>query len=440
MPIEVKRSTEIKVDQIEIPSPEPEEDKSTVKKFGFKTEPLISINGKTVEWEYVTSFLMKSHGFIPKIQLAFYDQYELFSKEAAIKNGDLVSIYIREPNSEYKPIRMDFYITNGQPTSNQFSESSSTIYIKGIAHIPSLWEQISDAIDGSSLDTLEKISEKTKLGYATNINSSNDSMTWISPYYTYYEWIQDIVTHAYLDNDSFFTSFVDFYYNLNYVELNQEFPSTLKLEKFDPINISQGEFDETSEYTLLTNLSDNIDNGLTFNSPVLIDKSGKLSIHDGYNKKVYYYSYGDDQLVDFKIEPLTTQENQEMFNRRGRLDDEYYKKMDRNINVGIQFDNGNVHSDYQFSTYQNKHNLIELDKTQLQIDIPVPNISLYRFQKLSILFMRDLTGSESYEFNPYLSGNYIINNITFVKLDNGNLGQRLQLTRREWPVDLKIKS
>ncbi len=72
------------------------------------------------------------------------------------------------------------------------------------------------------------------LGFSSNVRESNDEMTWINPNDTYKEFIKDITRYSWISEDSFIWTFIDFNYNLNYVDIQLELNEFTKNEQ-EPI-------------------------------------------------------------------------------------------------------------------------------------------------------------------------------------------------------------
>lgn len=431
MSINVKIEPSITVDAMGFQTSPDKSDTEDLKK-GFTQYALIKINGRNINWEDVQVFELDSTSFIPTLKLVFLDVGEIFTGITAIKNGDIVSTFIREPSSKIKPIRIDFYITNATPQSN--TPEPTKIFIKGIIHVPNLWKPENKAINNTSYVAFQEIAQNCQLGFATNIDSTSDKMIWISTFQTNYEFIKHITEAGYVDDASFLTSFIDVYYNLNYIEVNREFPPLLDVKKFEEVVMEVGGINVTSDYMLFNNIT-SVVNELSFTNPKLIDDSGEISLLSGYKYNMSYYDLVNDSFQEFTIDPLTTKGNEEYFNRRGRLSEDYFKDIIKYNYFGEQ--TSNTHSNFKYAKINNKQNLTELKKTRLQFDVRKPNLSTYRYQQVAVMFIKDFSDeSEATSLNLYLSGNYLVDGFKYIKMPNGELGHRIYLTRREWPNEI----
>ena len=196
--------------------------------------PFITINGYSVT-NFLLKFNMDLSGFMPVIRFSFVAVGSVFISTNYPKDGDIVTLYMRAPGDYYKPIRMDFNILNVvSEVSSAYSATGSDPDGRGInlrfnivaeCRIPGLYTQrIKSFQNLNSHDTLLEVSQDLNLGFSTNEGSPDDKMTWICPNYSYYDFIQEVTTRSYKDDESsFFDCWIDPYYNLNYVNLGSQF-------------------------------------------------------------------------------------------------------------------------------------------------------------------------------------------------------------------------
>ena len=89
--------------------------------------------------------------------------------------------------------------------------------------VPNRYRDACNSFKETSFNTLLKLSNQYGLGFASNVESTEDEMIWINPTDYPIDFIESIAKSAYLDEESFFTVFVDQFYNLNFVEMNRLF-------------------------------------------------------------------------------------------------------------------------------------------------------------------------------------------------------------------------
>lgn len=434
--IETKSKPDIDLDVLLFSGPD-EVDIDRAKDVLGTTEPILAINSKNIPWSSVDMFELKADDFIPSLAMSFIDEEDVFTGDLAITNGDIVSFYVKSTKKTLKPIRIDFYITKSTPLS--FKDPSGELRveftIKGIIHIPELWKEFSDSFPGSSYKTLQTIADELDLGFASNIDNTKDGedMKWISPFQTYKEFIKEVTNFSYINDDSFQTSFIDFYYNLNFVEVNREIRPPEKFEEFVEAYFSfEGE--ENDAPLIVSNMDISGENAFNFSGNRIVDESGEISLLEGYGKVLQFY---DGKRQSQNVEPLL-QDSGDGFIMRGRLDSFYADELKRHKFRGIQ--TPNVHKNFKYAEFLNYVNNKELKKLKLEIDLDAVNLNFYKYQNIPVLFLRsfDSDTGENLDLNKFLSGNFLILDIKFWK-DENRLRQTLVLGRREWPwPDKKI--
>ena len=188
--------------------------------------PEIKINGFDVPSDVLNLFSLKNNTFYPTCRIQFADTDALFTARFYPKDGDLIQLNIRSQGDEttFKPVRIDFTIVDCKPVGGGGGESANEYLITGRMFVPKLFaESVEYEEEVTSWDALLNIAEKMELGFASNVEETNDLMTWTNPNDTTETWIQDIVANSYLNDDTFFTSYIDPYYYLTLVDVNRLF-------------------------------------------------------------------------------------------------------------------------------------------------------------------------------------------------------------------------
>ena len=206
--------------------------------------PTIIINGYNVQVDSLKLFTLSNKEFYPTCKIIFADNDALFTARHYPKDGDLIQINIRSQGDEttYKPIRIDFSVVDCQPAGGGGGASPSKYLITGRMFVPKLFtETVAYEEQVTSWDALLNIAESMQLGYASNVEQTEDVMNWTNPNDTTETWIQDIVANSYLSDEAFFTSYIDPYYYLTMVDVNKLFSQedlNLKKARFNLIKLS----------------------------------------------------------------------------------------------------------------------------------------------------------------------------------------------------------
>lgn len=434
--------------------------------------PVVFINGYYVE-KYLDFFEMDMNGFIPEIRFKFTMGNPMFISVNYPKDGDIVSVYFRSWVSVYRPLRMDFNVLNVRSSPSETSEGTGlTFSILGEARIPGLYSEVSKAFrEKTSNDTLFDISQDLDLGFSTNEPEVIDTMTWICPNLSYYDFIKEVVTRAYKDDRSFFTCFIDGYYNLNFVNLNTQITTTnvaqtckvirgLRDGTADDTAFAKTQLTEQETGLLLTNQGGSSDLPLFISGYTLLSNAGNVTNHRGYVQEVQFWDEGlatdnpIERYVSYTIESITTENvGENVILQKGRAKENLYLRETRKNWYGVlnNFRNGGVHENFIQALIQNNFNNDDLQKFTLQVQTNSYYGGFYKGQIIPVsIYVNDQgirkqnTGANNNQnseqiINPvldrFLSGLYIIMGIQVCYDKFKGIYMVLNLNKREWTIN-----
>ena len=320
-------------------------------KFVGDTYPAIRINEYDFNKSDILNFMLTLEDFLPSLTVTVMDSKGTFNISQFPKDGDVLSLYIRSKDEKiYKPIRMDFDIlsidspvvdnNSNTPTANSKESAAGTITLTYTfdcrAKIPDLLGEVCKGYDlDSSFNHLQQISDELQLGFASNVTNTDDKMVRIIPYDTRLKFILDNTNTAYSDDNSFYTSYIDPYYYINFVNLNKQLEYDEDLEDsivtltFD-ISIDKGNTDLSAvdeSKLFLTNLDKgSVGTSRKIAAYSIINNSGEIILENGYNRTAQYYDEDDKQYRKFIVSPLVTENLHPDLNPlRGRNDEKRYK-------------------------------------------------------------------------------------------------------------------
>lgn len=419
--------------------------------------PYIEINNMLFSPSMITSFSIEVVGFYPVVNFSINDGTGLFRNRAYPMDGDLVNVLIRSKNSDFKPIRQDYRILS--VASGEQVGGSTDYYISAILDIPELHvDTIRDFPKKSVWDCMKEIAGDLGLGFASNVESTNDVMTRICPDITLMDFLQnDLTATAYFNDDSFFVCYIDQYYYLCLVEVNQ---LLIKNNDFDKITNTTWKVDhgaddpEDKPFLVDFILSNHQDLSATANYIVsygLVNNTGEISMKSGYRNYLQWYDKAEKKLAQTFIETLNDSEaTNEKIILKGR-DGEDHTKQTKNIYLGDYFKD-NVHKDYYFAKVNNFYNEEELFKINLNVGLNTINTVLTRYKIVPVQIVnkdysiRDWENAErsdndgnkeDYSINRLLSDFYVAIGLTYI-YDTGSKTflTKAILSKREF---LKIK-
>lgn len=381
--------------------------------------PFISINGYNVT-NYLINFNLDLNGFLPVIRFSFSAAETVFISVNYPKDGDIVSVYMRAPGDFYKPFRMDFKIlTVDGDVSSKYSKDGADpngSYFKFLivaeCNIPGLYTpRIKSFKSMPSSDVLLEVSQDINLGFSTNEKATEDTMTWICPNYSYYDFIQEIVSRSYKDDESsFYDCWIDSYYNLNFANLGNQFsfsgdpkqeivivPGYTNLgAKTDLAFPGVSAPEPVNVPLILTNAVGAAVNPFMINGYTLTSRAGNNTNSMGYITTIGFYDESlessDDpskKYIKYEIESLTT-DNVPVGGilQKGRARSDDYKEETRREWLGVlnndpQTGEG-VHKNYYHAKYQNLININDVTKMTLEVELNGYFPGIYRGQVIPV--------------------------------------------------------
>ena len=194
--------------------------------------PVVYINDFMIPQTNITNFCLDYTSFTPQVMVEFVDITNEMLSTNVPKPGSYIKVYIGGYGDEmyYKPIRQDFYITNINKTNRTHGEyqnypnSGNPIKYKftGMLNVPMGFRKMPWSTSRvNARQAMFDISNVSGLGFATNFDIDNkiDVMRWINTQNkSFFDFMREITQHSCYSPYTFFTSFIDQYNVVNYVE------------------------------------------------------------------------------------------------------------------------------------------------------------------------------------------------------------------------------
>lgn len=408
--------------------------------------PLIYFNGYPIEYIYIDNFVLYNDSFIPSINIII-NNFNMIHRETTIPLDDsVISIFIRSSLKELKDIRLDFKIVDYEQSDSLKPNEAGTRYkFEGILDLNNLYYYYFKSYSNkSSFDVLKEIANESGLGFATNISGTKDNMTWRNPGKNNIDFINYITNHAYSGDDTFYWSFIDLYYNLNFVDIEKQIREDLENFKgiTDAMQNSQHDFPMiqqklSNNIILLSNEEEYKNSDGHFYKYEIINQSTIINIKNAYIREVSYYDIrgnkneGAGHMINFFTDSFITPESEkDKIILKGRLgDNRFYNNHISRSWAGF-IDQSNAHKNYLYAHMQNKSNILDIQKIYIKLRLTKPNFNLYRFCKVLIYAVTSpLSPNESYP-NKFLNGDWLITGINMIYEDQ-KLIQELILIKRE---------
>jgi len=486
----------IELDELSLPS-QPGNESEKIENVASLQYPIVKINDYMPTPEEIELLEINSTDFIPTITLKCTFIHQTFLSKEMPKDGDIISVAIRNKSNLFKPIRNDYVITGVvvKETATQFV-GPTTMTFFGVLFVPWISSSVFNfSHEGTSFEAIKDVAKKLGLGFATNEDNTDDKQVWLSAYTTTSQYITETVSRAWSSNESFYNVWIDIYYNLNFINVNKQLMS--------------GE-----EEVDLAAWVNNIDKDYFWGSstePKTIETPKVLSNYEGYRTTPFYINtwkpINRSTNITFQIGTKLTchmfEHNESLFNNGGRkywsipmepnYDPEkvnkyillrgratqnpenrgndlamanysYPEMYIKNPWMGIQYtisdsekDNlqwdGNHHRNYLRAKLQNLINNQELEKLNVEVTVNGLNLNIIKGDKTPIVLVKkDVTENLMVSkevgrldlLEQFYSGWFYIKGFTIKYTQENsnsimsNISQTFVLTRREWPPPIPV--
>jgi hypothetical protein len=452
--------------------------------LGNKT-PLVVINGYYVT-KYLQHFNLDMNGFMPVIRFSFTATETSFLSVSYPKDGDIVSVYLRSLEDVYKPIRMDFNIlTVDAELTSKVSEKgfdsdalgkNLKFHILAECRIPGIYTHRSKSFSAStSYNTLLQVAQDLDLGFSTNDSNLNDTMNWICPNYSYYDFVKDVTRDSYKDDNSFYVSFIDCYYNLNFVNMGSQFlysgdPEVVAMISLGPSSVTPDAVVPSAANPPLRQVPLVISNSWKAGSVpfalsgfILVSGAGQKSNKTGYFTRISYYDENnqtsnlEDKVVGYDIESGTPDSiGPNTILQKGRSTEDLYRNERRIEWLGVVNEysesNPGTHPNYFHARYQNLMNIEDATKLLFKVEMVTYFAGIYRGQVLPVQIYvyssqdrrKSNVGSAENSrsdtqdqpvLDNFLSGNYVVVGMDVTYDASRGMRQVLTLAKRQWDIN-----
>ena len=417
------------------------------KQNNTSTQPVV---GTSIDPKDVIYVKLYNSQFLPVVELYCYDSKGiLFNDFYPYNNDTLLCVFVKSKSENEMPIRMDFKVTEYQTVKSD-DKNNFKYLIRGILNVEDLHYSRYETFKGGSYDVIKQIATKTNLGFASNVDKSDDSMTWINPGETYKDFIKDITKYSFISEDSVVWTFIDFYYNLNYVDIQTELNEFNSSEQGTLTNPQILKNDEERNVLLyLTNNKAFISTNKYISKFNLINQSFKVNLDIFYRIECTWYDKNSNVVTKQFVKELETDGAKlgtGEGNLKSLLDKDsalYYQNINDEFFIGKIDTQNNVHKKYALAKIANQYNLNGLEKMKMIVTLDQINLSIKRFQNIKIeiynpmdLFSQSAnTKLPTDNINEKLSGYWYVTGINYTYKKSGGQEQELTLVRRDLSID-----
>ena len=407
-----------------------------------------NINGTTVDARDVIYVKLHNSKFLPEIEL-FCDDSKglLFNDLYPFDHDTILSIFVKSNSENTMPIRMDFRVTEYETIKASEERNNFKYLIKGILDVDDLHYTRYETRKGTTYNVIKDVALEMNLGFASNISSSNDSMTWINPSITYLEFIRELTKYSFISTESFVWTFIDFQYNLNYIDVQLELNEFIKNEQGTSTNkqLTKNAEEKNSKLYLTNNRAFQMTNSYISKFD-LINRSFKVNLDKYYLMKGTWYNKNDNTVFKKQIIELETDNSDgTLKNLIDKTSQIYTENVNDEYFIG-KIDVSNVHKNYAFAEVFNQYNLDSLEKMKMIVTLNQINFSIKRFQNIkveiynpeSVFSVETTTKKPLDNINTKLSGYWYVTGINYLYKRTGGVEQELTLIRRDLSINYGV--
>ena len=412
--------------QMPIQDGDKKENLETVKQVGLT--PFFWFNGYQIKELDIKYLILYYDGMVPACEISFQDSAAILKKSGFPLDDSTFDIFINSASKVLKSIHLRFKLSN-------FQENTDKSYtITGTIDLRDFYKVNYKSWTGTSFEALRKMANELELGFNSNINNTTDTMKWTNTGMKYRDFISDVVKHSYISDESFTLAYIDFYYCLNYVDVEKEWLRDIKKDLGIssggvPLLAKKAEEDNLIPLVLTNEKSEHSANTYFQNYTVQNNSTNK-SITNGQFTISKYYDTASKSFLIFNVDSLTTPDDTKLV-LKGKPTDSTEIQTNYTTIFGGRVDLSNVHKNYLYAEVLNKRNLSDLSKISVTLELPQCNYNLYKFQKIRILFVNEApTIVEEDLTQKRISGEWMIVDIKF-SWSKGQLTQTVQAVRKE---------
>lgn len=408
---------------------------------GMGSAPFVYYNGVHIEYSDISNFELYHEGILPALKLVFKDRNGIFRDNGFPVDDTIVSIFIYSKSKRLRSIKMDFKVS-------KFRDIGDGSYsIVGICDIPRIFlKKFKSYSKKTSFEALQDIAKECDLGFCSNISNTSDKMTWINTGFPYHEYIQNIVSNSYSNDSAFMNCYIDYYYNLCYVDIEKELNRDNSNDMMVESSGGKSEFlDDEKTDEIIVPLMLSTDKSVKESSAYIsnfsiINKSTQISINKSYLTRAKFYDTNQKEVLIFDVDSITSEGDKTIILKGKPNDEEYFKENVTSVWTGKldKFEDdgsGNAHSNYNYAMVQNNINMDELIKVSIEIDLPTLNFNLYKMQKVYLALFKDMPGINQNSLRyKRIIGNWLIMSINIL-FDGRRQYQKITLIKRELELD-----
>lgn len=349
-------------------------------------------------------------------------------------------------------------------SADSVRDDGDYLSISGKLRVPDMFRKCSVSLPGKSVQALACMAQQMGTGFCTNIEmeDTDDAMIWVNGHNDTASFCQYITEHAYMDDNSFFDSFISIDHNLYFIEYNRlcdkysfknDINNSFKINKIPTaqFDTSDSPQDEDSRKSLIADslyMITNLNSSTGWNnyfSKYTLENRYHDSVSSGTKVVVEYYDRIEDKFISEFAEALIDHKDGMVPVNAGLVVDGE-KEFD-GIYETISFpmlDTDNVHKNFYWASAFNSLNLNSVRRSGICCELTL-NTFIKRGTALWVDIYKQRVQttdqSENGEASEQIATRdnmildytqtsfYIVDGIDYV-IDGGELKQYIHLIRR----------
>jgi hypothetical protein len=412
---------------------------------GVTNVPTVYYYGFNLEPKNIKKMIIDTNKFMPMCYISYIDNIGILHDIGFPADNAKLTIVMPSNHPTLANVFMDFKIQKYEVEVTR-QPGVRKIHFWGICNVDNLLISEYKSYDDTSFNVMSQFAQDAGLGYVSNIDSSNDKMKWLNPSFQGYEFLQDVSKKSWVGEGGFIWSFVDLFYNLNYIDVEKALSQDIKDIKwvnasvFENNKLVKGKSD-TITIPFLTNEPSMRGNNSYFTAEKILNQSTDISLKRGYLRNVFYYDVDGNWSKKggsyniYGLDTITSKgtNNNAIYLKGDPGSTEFYTK---NLSVHYldKIDTSNAFPDFLWAKMQNQENVLDLQKIPLQIFLPTPNYNIRRFEKVKLLFVNSNVGVANNASNTKLNGEWMVTGYT-LEWNGNSFGQKVNLVKRELTIN-----
>ena len=415
----------VKLEPIQFPASDNEQDNASIL-GSVGTVPWIHYAGAQIKPSDIESLEIYYEDCVPKIVLSVYDTLGRFRQ--AESNPILqpeIEVFINSNSTALKPIHMKFILI-----SNTMKKNGS-ILLYGSLDIKDFYKSSYKSYKMTTFEALKEFASDMKLGFNSNIETTNDLQVWSRKGGTGSDFLKEIFQHAYINDDTFVIAYIDWYYCLNYVDIQKEYDRDNSkdvgiISGGPAIADGKSEEDRIVPMTLSNEMKNNVSPFTFMTEPRFINNTEAQKRALGTQTETKSYDRLGKRFMVWVVDAITGDQNQVVETRSPDDIATNTKPIYRG-----KTDTDNVHATYNEAYDRQHRNFTSLLNNQVEVILPVPNLNLYKYQKVNLVFVNQKqTLTNVSKIDVRTTGSWILIDMRFI-FRKGSLVQKLLFARKE---------